>query len=122
VGAAPGWLWVGAFLAGVLGPGISGVTPYLFAALFPAEVRARGFGIVYHVGALLAAPVPWLVAYLGQPPSGITSLAHALAGTAAAAAVLTILLLVVRPRGVLPESVLGRRPGGAAGLPAGEAR
>ncbi len=111
VGAVPGWLWAGAFLAGVLGPGISGVTPYLFSALFPAEVRARGFGVVYHVGALLAAPIPWLVATLGQPPTGITSLSRALAGTAAAAALVTILLLVVRPRGVLPRSVLGAPPG-----------
>jgi len=108
VGAAPGYLWAGAFLAGVLGPGISGVTPYLFAALFPAEVRARSFGIVYHVGALLAAPVPWLVAYLGRP--GHMPLAHALAGTAAVSAVVTILMLVVRPHGILPDEVLGRTP------------
>jgi MFS transporter, SHS family, lactate transporter len=112
VGAAPAWLWLGAFLAGSLGAGISGVTPFLFAALFPAEVRARGFGIVYHVGALLAAPVPWLVAWLGD--GGRMPLALALAGTAAAGVVLTVAILLLRPRGILPREVLGHRSAGAA--------
>lgn len=107
VGAVPGWLWLGAFLAGFLGAGISGVTPYLFAALFPAEFRARGFGIVYHVGALLAAPIPWLVAWLGR--SGGVSLSLALGGTAAVSVVLTLAVLIFCPRGILPEEVLGER-------------
>ena len=108
VGALPGWLWLGALLAGSLGAGISGVTPYLFAALFPVEVRARGFGIVYHVGALLSAQTPLLVASLSRP--GGMPLSRALGGTAAAAALLTMALVVFRPRGVLPDEVLGRRP------------
>jgi SHS family lactate transporter-like MFS transporter len=108
VGAAPGWLWLGAAVAGALGAGISGVTPYLFSALFPQEVRARSFGIVYHVGALLSAQTPLLVAWLGR--SGGMPLSRALAWTVAAATVLTIAILVLRPRGVLPAEVLGRRP------------
>jgi SHS family lactate transporter-like MFS transporter len=105
VGMAPGWLWLGALLAGSLGAGISGVTPYLFTALFPAEVRARSFGIVYHVGALLAAFTPSLVAWL--PRATGLPLSRALGGTAAAAAVLTIAMLVLRPRDILPAEVLG---------------
>jgi SHS family lactate transporter-like MFS transporter len=109
-GTGPG-LWAGAALAGFLGAGISGVTPYLFAALFPAEVRARGFGIVYHVGALLSGGTPLLVAWLAQ--SGGMPLSRALAGTAGVAALLTIGMLLLRPRGVLPAEVLGpsRRAG-----------
>ena len=108
VGAAPGWLWAGALLTGALGAGISGVTPFLFSALFPQEVRARSFGIVYHVGALLSAQTPLLVAWLGR--SGGMPLSRALAGTVTAATALTIAVLVLRPRGVLPPEVLGLRP------------
>lgn len=70
VGAAPGLMPLGAFLGGALGVGYSGVTPVLTTSLFPAHVRARAIGIVYHVGALLAAFVPtlipWLVAQTGM--------------------------------------------------------
>jgi SHS family lactate transporter-like MFS transporter len=116
VGAAPAWLWLGALLAGALGAGISGVTPYLFSALFPQEVRARSFGVVYHVGALLSAQTPLLVAWLGR--SGGMPLSRALAGTVAVATLLTVGILVLRPRGVLPPEVLGR---GADPAPAGGA-
>lgn len=54
-------LGIGAFLGGALGVGYSGVTPVLTTSLFPAHVRALAIGIVYHVGAFLAAFVPWLV-------------------------------------------------------------
>jgi SHS family lactate transporter-like MFS transporter len=54
-------LGVGAFLGGALGVGYSGVTPVLTTSLFPAHVRARAIGIVYHAGALLAAFVPWAI-------------------------------------------------------------
>ncbi len=59
VGAVPELIGVGAFLGGMLGVGYSGVTPVLTTSLFPAHVRARAIGIVYHAGALLAAFVPW---------------------------------------------------------------
>lgn len=54
-------LAIGAFLGGALGVGYSGVTPVLTTSLFPAHVRALAIGIVYHVGAFLAAFVPWLI-------------------------------------------------------------
>jgi len=54
-------LGIGAFLGGALGVGYSGVTPVLTTSLFPAHVRALAIGIVYHVGAFVAAFVPWLV-------------------------------------------------------------
>jgi SHS family lactate transporter-like MFS transporter len=62
VGWVHGMLGVGAFLGGALGVGYSGVTPVLTTSLFPAHIRARAIGVVYHVGALIAAFVPWLVA------------------------------------------------------------
>ena len=64
VGASPNWMWLGAFLGGMLGVGYSGVTPVLTTSLFPAHVRARAIGVVYHVGALLAAFVPTLVPWV----------------------------------------------------------
>lgn len=99
VGAAPNWLWAGAVLAGATGAGISGVTPLLLTSLFAANVRARAVGIVYHVGALLAAGTPTLVAWLsaggGQP------LGQAIALVVAASSVLTLAILFLRPRGTL---------------------
>ena len=64
VGMVGPLLPVGAFLGGALGVGYSGVTPVLTTSLFPEHVRARAIGIVYHVGALVAAFVPWLVPQL----------------------------------------------------------
>ncbi len=52
---------IGAFLGGALGVGYSGVTPVLTTSLFPARVRALAIGIVYHLGAGVAAFVPWLI-------------------------------------------------------------
>ncbi|MEZ4398388.1 MAG: MFS transporter [Kofleriaceae bacterium] len=66
VGAAPGLLTLGAFLGGALGAGYSGVTPVLVTGLFPEHVRARAIGLVYHVGALLAAFVPWGIPALAE--------------------------------------------------------
>ena len=66
VGWAPGGiaLAVGAILGGALGVGYSGVTPVLTTSLFPEHVRARAIGIVYHVGAFVAAFVPTLIPWL----------------------------------------------------------
>jgi MFS transporter, SHS family, lactate transporter len=100
VGAAPGLVWAGALAAGVLGAGTSGVTPALFAALFPPAIRARAFGVVYHTGALLAAGAPTLVAALAERAP--MPLGRAIAGVTAAAVVAALALLFLRPRGVLP--------------------
>jgi SHS family lactate transporter-like MFS transporter len=66
VGAVPALLGAGAFLGGALAVGFSGVTPLFLTELFPAEVRARAVGVVYHLGALFAAFVPTAVAAVAQ--------------------------------------------------------
>jgi SHS family lactate transporter-like MFS transporter len=58
LGVVPGLVPLGAFLGGALGAGFCGVTPLLLTGMFEADVRARMVGIVYHVGALLAAFAP----------------------------------------------------------------
>lgn len=63
-GSSPHMMWIGAILGGMLGVGYSGVTPVLTTSLFPAHVRARAIGIVYHVGALLAAFTPTLIPWI----------------------------------------------------------
>jgi MFS transporter, SHS family, lactate transporter len=64
VGLVPSLLPLGAFLGGCLGVGYSGVTPVLTTSLFPAHVRARAIGLVYHIGALFAAFIPTLIPWL----------------------------------------------------------
>lgn len=66
VGASPALLGAGAFLGGALAVGFSGVTPLFLTGLFPPEVRARAVGVVYHLGALVAAFVPTAVAATAQ--------------------------------------------------------
>jgi MFS transporter, SHS family, lactate transporter len=66
VGAVPGLVGIGAFFGGGLAVGFSGVTPLFLTELFPADVRARAVGVVYHVGALFAALVPTAMAFLVQ--------------------------------------------------------
>src|SRR3569623_1526429 len=57
-------LAIGAVLGGAFGVGYSGVTPVLTTSLFPEHVRARAIGLVYHVGAFVAAYVPSLLPWL----------------------------------------------------------
>jgi SHS family lactate transporter-like MFS transporter len=64
IGSSPNMMWVGAFLGGMLGVGYSGVTPVLTTSLFPAHVRARAIGIVYHCGAFIAAFVPTMIPWI----------------------------------------------------------
>ena len=91
VGAAPGLLTLGAVLGGALGAGYSGVTPVLVTSLFPEHVRARAIGLVYHLGALLAAFVPWgipeLAARTGWKLSSAVELVVGIGLVAMAAAV-----------------------------------
>lgn len=65
-----GWqmplLMLGAFLGGVFGAGYSGTTPLLLTSLFPDHLRAKSVGVVYHVGAVPAAFVPMLVAWMTE--------------------------------------------------------
>ncbi len=64
VGGVPSLLWLGSLLIGVAGVGFGGIVPIYLTSLFPAEVRARAVGIAYHVGACVAALIPWLTAVL----------------------------------------------------------
>ena len=57
-------LAIGAVLGGAFGVGYSGVTPVLTTSLFPEHVRARAIGLVYHIGAFVAAFVPTLIPWL----------------------------------------------------------
>lgn len=66
VGIVPGWLLAGAYLGGTFGTGFTGVSPLLVTRLYPAHVRARAAGIVYHVGALGSSGVAWGVAALSE--------------------------------------------------------
>jgi SHS family lactate transporter-like MFS transporter len=66
VGAVPGALAVGAFLGGLFGAGYSGTTPLLLTSLFPEHLRAKGVGLVYHLGAVPAAFVPMTIAALSE--------------------------------------------------------
>jgi len=74
IGAVPTLMPLGAFLGGALGVGYSGVTPVLTTSLFPDHVRARAIGIVYHVGALIAAFVPTLIPWLAARTNTSVSL------------------------------------------------
>lgn len=108
VGAVQGWVGVGAFLGGALGVGYSGVTPVLTTSLFPARVRGRAIGIVYHLGALIAAVVPWgigeLVEVTGLPLSSVIAI---VVGTALVA--LAIGVIVLR-RDIAPEDEVEAQP------------
>lgn len=66
VGVWPELLGAGAFVAGMFGAGYAGVSPMLLTSLFPARLRARCVGIVYHVGAVPAAFVPMGIAALSE--------------------------------------------------------
>ncbi len=93
LGQVHGLSWLGAVLGGALGVGYSGVTPVLLTGLFDDRVRARAIGLVYHVGALIAAFVPTLIPELARHTN--LSLAGAMgvvAGLGLAAMVTAVLL------------------------------
>lgn len=101
VGMSPGLLPLGAFLGGALGVGYSGVTPVLTTSLFPAHVRARAIGVVYHVGALLAAFVPtlipWIVTTTGMSLANTVLIVVSLGLIAMSAAVLALRGYLTKP-------------------------
>jgi MFS transporter, SHS family, lactate transporter len=78
VGTLDALIGAGAFLTGAFGAGYSGVTPLLLSTLFPADIRGRAIGIVYHVGAFGAAFVPMSMAAIsastGTPISEVIAL------------------------------------------------
>jgi SHS family lactate transporter-like MFS transporter len=96
VGFVPELLPLGAFLGGMLGAGYVGVTPLLLTAMFPARVRGRAVGFVYHVGACFAAVVPPLTAALAEK----TGLGVAIAASAGGLQLLLLVALAFRPRDI----------------------
>lgn len=96
VGLVPGYLAVGAFFGGAFGAGISGVTPLLLTSLFPAAIRARCVGIVYHAGAFPAAFVAMGTAALAE--RGGLGYQHAIAAVVTVSAVGLLLVLLAKPR------------------------
>jgi SHS family lactate transporter-like MFS transporter len=105
LGRAPSLLVPGAFLMGAAGAGSSGATPLLMARLFPAAVRARAAGFVYHAGALMAAAAPPLVAWLAEGPAGMT-LAGAMAAVVIVLQTLLAGMLLLAP---VPAQARGAR-------------
>jgi SHS family lactate transporter-like MFS transporter len=87
-------LTVGAFLGGAIGTASCGATPVVLTDLFPAPVRARLVGLVYHVGAFFAAFVPMAIASLAQ--RGMT-IAKATTLVAMACELAVFLLVAGRP-------------------------
>jgi MFS transporter, SHS family, lactate transporter len=100
-GELPGWVALGSVLGGAFGAGISGVTPLLLTSLFPAHIRARCVGIVYHAGAFPAAFVPMGTAALAA--SGGLTLGQAILAVAGGSAALMVLILLLRPRSAPSE-------------------
>jgi SHS family lactate transporter-like MFS transporter len=98
VGWVPGQLRVGAFLGGMFGGGYAGVTPLLLTSMFPAKVRARAVGFVYHIGACFAAFAPTIIAALTEH-EGLT-FAQSIVAVTGAFQVLLAIALVLRPRGI----------------------
>lgn len=106
-----GPLELGAFLGGLAGAGYCGVTPVLLADLFPARIRARASGLVYHIGAGIAAFIPPLVAQF--PPAWGLSLRTGIAVVSGACLLLLSITVPLKPR-VTAEPVL---PGDVARNP-----
>lgn len=111
LGAWPDLLWLGALLGGAFGAGFCGVTPLLLTSIFPARVRARCVGFVYHAGAFVAAFVPPGITALADY-AGL-SLAMSIGLTAGGWVIVTVASLFIRPREVPdPEA----SPAAVAGL------
>lgn len=109
-GAVPGGIWAGAVLGGAFGAGISGVTPLLLTSLFPAHIRARCVGIVYHAGAFPAAFIPMLTTALAQE-AGLGSYSRATMAVTGVSALLLVATLAFKPRARVAEG--GDVAGGA---------
>jgi SHS family lactate transporter-like MFS transporter len=100
VGAVPSVLWLGSLLAGLVGVGWCGIVPLYLTGLFPHEVRARAVGIAYHVGACVAALIPWLTAVLKGALAPYTAhpWAWAIFLVGAACELFLALLLLAQPK------------------------
>jgi len=85
------------------------VTPVLTTSLFPDHVRARAIGIVYHVGALLAAFVPTAIPWIAAQTH--TSLATTIALVIGGALVLMSAAVIALRDSIAPgQAPLVQRP------------
>ncbi len=109
VGWVPGLVGVGAFLGGALGVGYSGVTPVLTTSLFAPEIRARAIGFVYHLGALIAAFIPWAIAEVSAhaklPLSTVIGAVGAIGLVAMAASVIALRKKLVPGSDAAPRAI-----------------
>jgi SHS family lactate transporter-like MFS transporter len=101
----------------MFGAGISGVTPLMLTQLFPARIRARSVGLVYHIGACVAAFVPMAMA--GLVEHGGLTIPTVIAVVAAVCAVLLIPVMIFRPR--VGEEATAAGPAAASEVLEGEA-
>jgi SHS family lactate transporter-like MFS transporter len=108
VGMVPSLLWLGAFAGGLFGTASSGVTPLLLTSLFPASVRARCVGLVYHTAAFAAAFVPLLIASLVEY-AGMT-FAQGILLVACVGELGLVAVVLLRPRGVAVEGARAPAP------------
>jgi SHS family lactate transporter-like MFS transporter len=120
VGVFPSVLWLGSLLAGLVGVGWSGIVPLYLTGLFAPEVRARAVGIAYHVGACVAALIPWLTALLkgALAPHTAYPWAWAIFLITAACELFLALLLLAQPKemvGIPGESLSAPSTTGALG-------
>jgi SHS family lactate transporter-like MFS transporter len=102
VGWVPGYMGVGAFFGGMFGGGCSGVMPLLMTSMFPAHVRARAAGFVFHIGACFAAFAPTLIADLAEH-HGLT-FAQSIAFVTGGLELVLVVALIFRPRQVFESA------------------
>jgi SHS family lactate transporter-like MFS transporter len=109
VGMVPSLLWLGAFAGGLFGAAPPGIAPLLLTSLFPPSIRGKCVGLVFHVGAFLAAFVPTGMAALVEHAGFSHSQVIMLAGGTGLVAMAVSLFL--RPRATLDEPPAeGERP------------
>ncbi len=113
VGWVPGHLDVGAFFGGMFGGGYAGVMPLLLTSMFPARVRARAIGFVFHIGACFAAFAPTLIAYLAEH-QGFT-FGHSIGLVTGALQLTLVVALLLRPKNVF-DAAPEAGPAGFASL------
>jgi SHS family lactate transporter-like MFS transporter len=108
VGWVPGKLEIGAFFGGMFGGGTAGVMPLLLTSMFPARIRARAAGFVFHIGACFAAFAPTLIAYLAEH-QGLT-FSQSIALVTGGLEVTLCLALLFRPKNVF-DAARAEEPG-----------
>ncbi len=101
VGMEPELLWLGAFMGGLFGAAPPGIAPLLLTSLFPASIRGKCVGLVFHVGAFVAAFLPTGMAALVEHSGFTYAQVLMLAGGVNLVAMAGALLL--RPKATLDE-------------------